>query len=304
MQKSKLRNNLAMLFRAMPDFRGKASLGVSLGERLTDINNNQECIVTVQMKDGSVMQLDVRSMTERWAVWTGRYDHEIIARLTQCLRPGSVVFDVGANVGFYTIALGRRLKNLGGTLYAFEPVPSNFARIESGVLQNRLSEVVIPVNVALGDREGQVQFSMDTRNNASTGNAALVKEGEIKEEASTARMTTLDQLTVERNIKICDLIKVDIEGNEYMFLKGGASFLSRQRPIIYGEFNPGWMSDYGHSFLDIAALVRPWGYRFFQQSDRYQFTEIKEPQAGIQDVLLVPEGTAPELLTRMGVVRQ
>ena len=209
---SAFRNNLAAAFRALPPVRGKGRVGVAIGRRLWNVADDNDCIVTFPMKDGTLMQVDVRSRPAV-GLGTGQYDSRIITRLASCLEPGSVAFDVGANVGFYSAPLGRTLKGLGGRLYAFEPVPNNFARLQHVIALNKLQEVVQPMNIALGDKEGEVFFRMETRNGACTGNAALTTAGSTEAHVSSARMVTLDTLAEEQNITACRLIKIDVEGN-------------------------------------------------------------------------------------------
>lgn len=301
------RDTLAAAFRALPRVRGKGPVGAKLSRWLTDVAAEDDCLVTFTMRDGSRMRVDLRSRTEIWAYWTGEYDYDIIRRLATCLTPGCVVFDVGANVGFYTVALARRLQALGGgALYAFEPVPTNFARLQEVVRLNALEDTVHPVNVALGDEEGAISLYMEDTNRASTGNAVLVK-GTVGAEVTAntrAAITRLDALARERNIPSCRLIKIDVEGAELMFLRGGASFLRRCRPIIYGEFNAHWMRQFGHSFLDVAELMASWDYRFYQQvGRRARFVPLARPEPGTENVLLAPAELPEDTLRRLGVVR-
>lgn len=298
-----LRDPLAALFRMAPRVRGKARIGTALGRLLTREADDADCLALVHMRDGSRMKLDVRSRSEVWAYWTGEYDADIVRRLAACLEPRSVVLDVGANVGFYTVALGRRLAPLGGRLIAFEPVPSNYARLQEQIGMNELDSTVCALNMALGDDEGELPMWLEDTHHARTGNAILLIEGNSgwAQSNTSARVTRLDTVAGELGISSCRLIKVDIEGAEHMFLRGASGFVTRFRPIIYGEFNPYHMRQFGHGFVDIAAMVVPWGYRLYRQVHRAKFVEIEEPRNGVADVLLVPEETDRGLLTRMGV---
>lgn len=303
---SKIRNSLAAFVRALPQFRGKGPMGVVVGRLLTDFNNPKDCIVTIKMRDNTLMRVDIRSKTERWAYWTGEYDRSVIQRLATCLQNNSVVFDVGANVGFYTVALGSRLAAVHGKLYAFEPVPSNFSRLNECVRLNHLTGVVSAFDVALGDEEGIIEMCMATDDDAATGNAVLLK-GKVAEEDklvanALVRITRLDAFAREKGIEACHLIKIDVEGAEVMFLRGGIEFLSRHRPIIYGEFNHYWLKQFSHSFLDVVNIIQPLNYRLFKRTNKVQFIEIKQPAVGTEDVLLCPLETPAATLTRLGVV--
>jgi FkbM family methyltransferase len=296
-----MRDTVASLFRSLPSIRGKARLGAALG-RVLSKKGTAAHQVTVRMRDGSMMPLDLRDHTHEWAYWTGEYDCAILMRLLGALERGCIVFDVGANVGLYTVPIGRKVQEMGGTVYAFEPVQSNYDHMRRALALNKLETTVRTYPVALGDEEGTVSLYLQSNDESPTGNAVLVK-GDIPAERgnTTARITRLDTFVEEIGIPGCHLIKVDVEGAEYMFLRGGAGFIQKHRPVICGEFNHLWMKRFGHSFLDVVELMRPWNYNLYKQTSADQFLPIAAPTAGMEDVLMVPQETSPEGLARMGV---
>jgi len=293
------RDTLASLFRSLPPMRGKARIGAALGHVLSG-GNAATSQITVKMRDGSLMPLDLRDRTHEWAYWTGEYDCSVLMHLLDSLEPGSIVFDVGANVGLYTVPIGRKLQQRGGKVYAFEPVESNYRQMRRALALNHLETTVQTYPFALGDEEGTISLYLQSNNESPTGNAVLVK-GDIPAERgnATARITQLDMLAEETDLPGCHFIKIDVEGAEYMFLRGGAGFIQKHRPVIYGEFNHLWMKRFGHSFLDVAELVGSWNYDLYKQSDGDQFLQIKTPTVGLEDVLLIPQETSPERLARM-----
>lgn len=299
------RNELANSFRRLPPFRGKGRLGVAIGRPLIHAGDDADSIAEITMRDGTLMRIDVRSRTEQWAYWTGEYDAQIIPLLAACLSEGCTVLDVGANIGFYTIALGKTVRKLHGILHAFEPVRSNFERLMDCVALNAMESTISAHNIALGEEEGIIELHMESQGNASTGNAVMIK-GKVGTENqlannSSAQITRLDTFAREQKLESCDLIKIDVEGAEVMFLRGGNGFLSKHRPIIYGEFNPYWMAQFGHSFLDVVSIVGQWEYRYFKQVDHASFTEVKNPTEGMRDMLLCPLETSDEVLKKLGV---
>jgi len=308
MIKVAIRNSLGTFFRSLPYFKGKYRLGPALIPLLTNYQMEEDCLVTLTMQDGSIMRLDLRSFTEQRAFFTGEYDGGIVSRISSILTPGSIVLDVGANVGFYSIALGRKLQKLAGgsQLWALEPVKSNFERLVNLVEINNLEETVKPIRTALGNQEGEIQLQLselDVSSGSKTGNAFWLKDiqsDQVKSSCSSP-ITKLDSFVTQHNIKSCDLIKVDIEGAELEFLKGGLNFIPSTRPVIYGEFSSFWLKEFGYSFLDIAKLAKSWDYNLYQQVGRKDFIEIKEPQIGMSDVLMVPQEKPKTILKSLGV---
>jgi FkbM family methyltransferase len=264
-------------------------------------------IAEIQMQDGSQLLLDARSRTESAAFWNGEYDQDDIDFFKVCTSFGKVAFDVGANVGLITVPLARHLRdNGGGRVVAFEPVISNFNRLLDAIELNGLGGIVLPFDVALGDEEGEIEMALETQGGAQTGNAMMrrIADAPSRFSISTARITRLDTFVVEQGISHVDFIKVDIEGADLLFIKGGQAFLTKCRPIIYGEFNSGMMPKFGHTFLDLIDFIRPWRYRVFGFAGRLQPVEVLCPTVGIGNVFLVPEEKANELLHRVAIARQ
>jgi FkbM family methyltransferase len=295
--KTAFRASLAKLLRTLPSFRGKGRIGKFLQRLTTNPKEASNCLVTFRMKDGTSMRVDLRSYTEEGSFWTGEYEGGVIGRLMSCLREGSVVFDVGANVGFYSIPLGKRLLELGGHIYSVEPVPANHSRLVENVRLNHLETAVRPLNLALGDSVGAVQLSMGKEYSAATGNAVIVAGDSNGDPASSARITTLDLLAAELAVVRCDLIKVDVEGYEYAFLKGGRAFLERTKPLVFLELNYHWMNHFGWSLSDLQRFGSSIGYACYREIPG-GFVPADAAGVGIENGLMVPRGTEVEVIAR------
>jgi FkbM family methyltransferase len=293
MIKEKFCNKLGSLSRSLPHFRGKNKLMMSLLPLLIDDSIEAECIKTIKMSNGSLMLIDLRNF-EKEAFFTGLYEPEIMDFLSSILKPNSIVFDVGANIGFYSISLGTKLKKVLNTskIYAFEPVQTNFQRLKHLIELNELTEIVTPFNIALGNTKGEIPLRLEGK--GSTGNAFWVRGDleTIDQPNQLSSITKLDNFVKENNIKKCDLIKVDIEGAELDFLRGGVEFINKCRPIILSEFNPYFVKSFGYSFKDIFDLVSPWRYTLYEKS-RFKkslipIKNILSPQQ-IINVVIIPE---------------
>lgn len=282
--------NVAQAFRASPRFRGKARIGVRIGKTIRA--GGLAPITEVQLTDGSRIMLDPASPTEQWTVWTGEYDSAVVRHLARYLRPGDTVLDIGANVGLWSVQLARHTNALNGYLIAFEPVGSNFLRLQANIDLNQYRNVRL-VNVALGDREGEVELSTERPHGVATGNAVIV-QGDVEtylRPTDTARLAKLDTIADELNIASCRLMKIDVEGAETLVIQGAQRFLERHRPIIYGEFSRFWMRQLGSSFEEALAMLATHGYVAYSQTRSRGFVSaahIREDEAG--DMLLMPSG--------------
>jgi FkbM family methyltransferase len=291
-----LRDALARALRGVPQFKGKGRLGIALQDLLTDYATDDECIVSFRMRDQSLMRVDLRSYAERYPFWTGEHDLTI-RRLVRVLEPGSTVLDVGANIGFYAVPFGRALRASGGSVYAFEPFPSNYERLAEVVRLNSLQATVVSVRLALGEQSGRIPLALQASAGARTGNAAREWRDVHTTRSTLVRCEPLDEVADELGIASCALIKVDIEGGELDFFKGAAEFIQRHRPLLYCELNYPWMELAGWSFREFVDVISPWGYRVYRSAGR-TFVPAMEPGTGIENVLSVPRGAERDAVTR------
>lgn len=151
--------------------------------------------------------------------WIGTYEREAQRVFAERIAPGDVVYDIGANAGFFTL-LASKLAGPSGAVYVFEPLPRNLEILKKHVHLNRVENVhVIPL--ALSDRVGRSHFSIAA--NAAMGGLSAHDGIEVE-------MTTLDAL--RGTIPPPAFIKMDIEGGEHDALSGGRSLLREIAPSI------------------------------------------------------------------------
>jgi FkbM family methyltransferase len=161
-----------------------------------------------------------RSFTEY-----GEYSEGEVDLFRQCLRPGDVALDIGANLGAHTLPMAQ-LVGPSGAVFAFEPQRILFQILCANVALNELPNVhALPV--ALGRAVGRTKVpALDYRGASNFGGVSL--GGAHGEDVP---VLTLDQLEVSK-IK---LIKIDVEGMELDVLAGAKQTLARCRPILYVE---------------------------------------------------------------------
>lgn len=283
-----LYDTLAALSRATPSFRGKGRLARALHHRLRAGALARDPMRDVTMRDGSLARWDLRDDAEALACWLGEADDDVRGRLLDGVAADAVVLDVGANIGWWTVPLARRLAPHGGRVVAFEPVPANRARLEWAIAANGVQASVEVAAVALGDTPGELGMWLKSEETgAGSGTAALVT-GDGPTHLKVP-VVTLDAWTAEHGIARCDLMKLDIEGAELMMLRGAERFIAATRPLIFGEFEAYWLSTFGASFVDVAAWATRMGYGMRRWDARAgTFVPLERVQAGVQDVLLEP----------------
>ncbi|MBL8998219.1 MAG: FkbM family methyltransferase [Gemmatimonadetes bacterium] len=279
---------LAAASRALPAFRGKGRLALALHRRLQREAVARAPLRDVRMRDGSRARWDLRDEAEALACWLGEADDAVRDALLARVRPDAIVLDVGANVGWWSVPLARRVGPKGGRVVAFEPVPDNRRRLEWALAANDAQAHCTVVPAALGDRPGELgMWLKSAETGAGSGTAALVTgEGESH---LRVPVITLDAWGDEHPLPRCDLMKLDIEGAELLMLRGAERFVARHRPLIFGEFEAYWLTTFGATFLDVAEWAGRMDYRMLRWDPRGErFEPLAEAAVGVQDVLLEP----------------
>ena len=164
---------------------------------------------------------------KRWIVgsgihrlWLGSYEPMKMAVAAELTSPGAIVFDIGANVGIYTLLFSAR-SGRSGRVVAFEPSPRNVAYLKQHLALNDASNVEV-VEAAVSDAVGRSSF--DSAGNSCAGR--LHSDGDF-----LVRTTTIDQFVASSGLKP-SLLKVDVEGGEADVLRGAAITLANARPEI------------------------------------------------------------------------
>lgn len=164
------------------------------------------------------------------------------------LSAGDVAFDVGANLGWYSVLL-QRLSEPGARIFAFEPDPETYALLCRNLADNRADRVT-PVNAALGAAPGTARLHRYKQSN--NGRHTLIDDGQRKQTVSVA-VDTLQSFWNREALGQCPirLLKIDVEGFEYFVLKGAGELLGRCENVLL-EYSPGGLALAG---LRPAALI-------------------------------------------------
>lgn len=157
--------------------------------------------------------------------WLGTYESAKQRSFSIAIKRGDVVYDIGANVGFYSL-LASALVGPAGRVYSFEPVPRNLHFLEQHLHLNGVKNCSV-FDVAVGCVDGTANF--DTGPHPSMGHLI---SGEIRT-VLKVRLVTLDRLVASGKLPAPDVIKCDIEGGEYDALKGALNTLARFNPVIF-----------------------------------------------------------------------
>lgn len=191
---------------------------------------------------------------------------EALARWTGL---GSTVFDIGANVGFFSV-LAARLTGPGGRVVAFEPVDTNAGFIRRNAQLNDLDNISI-IEKAVGATTGHAALTL-TR---YSGGAVLSDAGAPPDATGTitVEVVCIDDLLADGSVPVPDVVKIDVEGAELAVLQGMTQTLSEHRPIVLCEIDDATDLGATQKLTSCLALLESLGYVTSMLEDSYDGAE-------------------------------
>lgn len=150
----------------------------------------------------------------------GTYEPAQSRLFQQHVLADSVVFDLGANVGYYTL-LAAKLAHRG-QIVAFEPEPRNAAFLRANIAVNSCRNISVR-ELAVAEASGTARFKMGS----GTGTGSLSGEGDLQ-----VKLVSLDEFVADSGLQPTHL-KIDVEGAEGAVLCGGLETLATLRPTIF-----------------------------------------------------------------------
>jgi FkbM family methyltransferase len=182
----------------------------------------------------------------------GNYEAPVERILLSNLRPGTVFYDIGAHIGVFSLIAAR---NLGshGSVFVFEPDPSNVRRIKEHASRNQLDAIRI-IPKALCSTVGHQCFQRASVQSCMNRGVLAGDNSAIGESTIEVETTTLDAIGQEYALP--NLIKIDVEGSEAAVLRGGEEIFRLAKPLLVCEIHheqassdvTGWLQARGYIF--------------------------------------------------------
>lgn len=175
------------------------------------------------------------------------------------IKSGNIVFDVGANIGIYSLLASKSLGK-DGQIYSFEPSETAFERLNINVNLNNFKNI-ITIKEGVSDITGECSFYV-CEDDAYNSIGSQPMKSPLR--SITIPTTTIDDFVIKHNIKNVNIIKVDTEGAEYLVFKGAINTLENFKPIIFFEYNPFTANGYNHTKTASFELLENYGYLFYE----------------------------------------
>ena len=151
-----------------------------------------------------------------------------MAWLERVAEPGRVVYDIGANVGPYTLIAAHRVGS-GGHVYAFEPGYATFAHLCDNIVLNGCQDRVTPLSIPLSARTGMARFAYHMLFPGHARHAGL-EAGSLVGESAPAYEQPVPAMRLDDVVRLFVLappqvLKIDVDGAEVMVLEGAGDTL-------------------------------------------------------------------------------
>ncbi len=206
----------------------------------------------------------------------GDYEAAELKLAQAAVRPGSVAFDVGANIGYWTLELSRMV-GARGHVFAFEPEPENFQLLLANLRLNGATNVT-PVPIGLSSAAGDRRLF---RSNSNAGDYSFGRVNDARDSV-IVRCERMDQFCDENRCRP-DFLKVDVQGHELEVFEGarglGADWDSVVQAVV--EFD---RDSLARSQIDAAEFLR----RFLTEG--FELRPIRRD--GLADPITVADITA------------
>lgn len=241
----------------VPFHLGKGFL-MRLGRKVLLMGRNQE-ILNAQSKHGVSMEVTL-PRDAGWDVifFRGTYETGTTRVFETLIRDLDRVFDIGTNMGWYSILSAKLAKH--GEVHSFEPVPFIYEKFKKNAALNGIQSIHAN-NIALG-KEKSGSIAIHTFDGLYHGHSSMSTLNRTDYQTVHVSMTTLDSYCQEHGIARIDFIKMDTEGAEMEVLAGA-------KEIMSGSFPPIWLIELNeetaaafqyapHELIDLLLTYHPY----------------------------------------------
>jgi FkbM family methyltransferase len=182
---------------------------------------------------GMRLMLDLHSEKD---YWLGTYEPDLQAAVAELVRPGSVAYDLGANIGYISLLLARAVGK-DGHVYAFEALPTNLERLRVNLALNGLDSTVTVVPAAVADASAPLQFLVGPSGGTGKAQGSAGRQELGYSQAMTVDGICLDDFVYQQGNPAPQAVKIDIEGGEVLALPGMRRILAERHPLLLLELH-------------------------------------------------------------------
>jgi FkbM family methyltransferase len=193
-------------------------------------------------------------------------EQKVVAQVLAFLKPGDIVFDIGANVGLYTVLLSKTVGECG-QIFAFEPEAETCGHLQENLKLNEVRNVKC-FRKALGERTGQASLFTG----GIIGGGSLIQHEGDGQVGQVVEIAQGDELVRAEKLPTPRAVKIDVEGYEHAVLHGLRRTLAEPAcEMICCEVHPAMLPP-GVTPQAVLSLVDSLGFQRIQQIPRWDRT--------------------------------
>jgi len=207
------------------------------------------------VKNGIRLELDLSDYLQHYLYFN--YSDKSLDKLCSLAKPGMIILDIGANIGYLALRLAKKVGN-EGRIYSFEPDADNYKKAVHNINElNPWCNNIYIENMGLGDKKGQYKlFIMDELNNGMHQVHDYVPDKPY----SIINIEVLDEYVSEKQMPAPGLIKIDTEGYEMNILKGAVKTIVKYKPVLFIELDDNNLRGQNSSAKEIVTFLKAMGY--------------------------------------------
>lgn len=226
-------------------------------------------LTEIEVAAGALAGLTLRlNLQEEKDYWLGSYEPQLQAALKDYAGPGMTVYDIGANIGYISILLGR-LVGETGRVFAFEALGENVARLEENVRLNQFADRTTVIHAAVIAHSGPADFLVHASRGMGKVSGSAGRDSHYQTRITVPGIS-IDAFVFEGGNPAPDLIKMDIEGGEVLALPGMRRTLETIRPVLLMELHG------EDAAMTTWNLLAETGYRLHRMRPNYPEIERLE----------------------------
>lgn len=201
--------------------------------------------------------------------WLGTYEVDLQETIRTYIKPGMVVYDVGANIGYISLLLNQHV-GTNGHIFSFEALPANIKRLQQNIEANQAERSITVVPAAVTASSQPVQFLVhpSTSMGKAVGSAGRTDQAYMQE--ISVEGISLDDFIFQKGNLPPSAIKMDIEGGEVMAVEGMAHLLNEYHPVMLVELHG------QQAARKVGSTLMAAGYSLYLMEPGYPLVEKPE----------------------------
>ncbi|MBS4066033.1 MAG: FkbM family methyltransferase [Chitinophagaceae bacterium] len=186
------------------------------------------------------------------------YEKDDSKMLFKLIKDGDTIFDIGANIGWYSNHLAKKFPN--SVIFSFEPIPETFNQIRANTELNGAMNIKLN-NLALSSKKEKLIFYYSpTVTGASSSQNITENQNMTRLELEA---DSIDNFITTNSIPKLDFVKCDVEGAEYFVYQGGFETFKHHKPIVFTEMLRKWAAKFDYHPNDIINYFAQFGYNCY-----------------------------------------